>query len=361
MLQIVLEKPGRFIATDLPEPAAAPGTALVRVHRIGVCGTDLHAFAGNQPFFSYPRVLGHELGVEVIDPGTEPHGLQPGDRCSVEPYLNCGKCTPCRRGKPNCCATLQVLGVHTDGGMQPLLRVPARKLHKSAKLDHDQLALVETLGIGAHAVERAQLAPDDFVLVIGAGPIGLSVIQFAKVSGATVAVMDVSDARLEFCRQQLGVVHTVNPAAANVRNTNNPAGNALDPNVRNTNIGLAGELRRIGGGDLPTCVIDATGNPRSMMGCFDLPANGARIVFVGLFQGDVTFNDPNFHRRELTLLASRNALPATFREVIRLVEEGRIDTRPWITHRLKLADVPVVFPRDIAGNPAVLKAMIEVA
>jgi threonine dehydrogenase-like Zn-dependent dehydrogenase len=316
---------------------AAPGTALVRVHRVGVCGTDLHAFAGKQPFFSYPRVLGHELGVEVIDPGDAPNGLRAGDRCSVEPYLNCGTCIACRRGKPNCCSALQVMGVHADGGMRPLLRVPARKLHASAKLDYDQLALVETLGIGAHAVERAAPTKDDFILVIGAGPIGLSVIQFALVSGATLAVMDVSEQRLEFCRKQLGVKHTLRAGA-----------------------GAVDELKRIGGGDLPTCVIDATGNPQSMMGCFDLPAHGGRIVYVGLFQGDVTFNDPNFHRRELTVMGSRNALPGTFREVIRLVESGRVDTRPWITHRFKLAETPTVFPSQIAGNPAVLKAMIEV-
>jgi threonine dehydrogenase-like Zn-dependent dehydrogenase len=337
MLTITLEEPGRFTAGDRPEPAAAPGTALVRVHRVGVCGTDLHAFAGKQPFFSYPRVLGHELGVEVIDPGDAPHGLRAGDRCSVEPYLNCGTCIACRRGKPNCCASLQVMGVHVDGGMRPLLRVPARKLHASAKLDYDQLALVETLGIGAHAVERAAPTKDDFILVIGAGPIGLSVIQFALVSGATLAVMDVSEQRLEFCRSQLGVKHTLRAGA-----------------------GAVDELKRIGGGDLPTCVIDATGNPQSMAGCFDLPAPGGRIVFVGLFQGDVTFNDPNFHRRELTVMGSRNALPGTFREVIRLVESGRVDTRPWITHRFQLAETPAVFPRDIAGNPSVLKAMIEV-
>jgi threonine dehydrogenase-like Zn-dependent dehydrogenase len=338
MLTITLDEPGRFSAVDRPEPRAAPGTALVRVHRVGVCGTDLHAFTGKQPFFSYPRVLGHELGVEVIDPGDAPGGLRAGDRCSVEPYLNCGTCIACRRGKPNCCASLQVMGVHVDGGMRPLLRVPARKLHASAKLDYDQLALVETLGIGAHAVERAAPTTDDFILVIGAGPIGLSVIQFALVSGATLAVMDVSEQRLEFCRQQLGVKHTLRAGA-----------------------GVLDELKRIGGGDLPTCVIDATGNPQSMMGCFDLPAPGGRIVFVGLFQGDVTFNDPNFHRRELTVMGSRNALPGTFREVIRLVETGCVDTRPWITHRFPLVETPTVFPRDIAGNPTVLKAMIEVA
>ncbi len=336
MLQIALEKPGQFTATDGPQPKPAPGEALVRVHRIGVCGTDLHAFAGKQPFFTYPRILGHELGVEIIDPGSDPHGLKPGDRCSVEPYLNCGRCIACRRGKPNCCTELKVLGVHIDGGMRPVIAVPARKLHKSAKLTYDQLALVETLGIGAHAVERADIKPDDFVLVIGAGPIGLGIIQFVQVRGATLAVMDVSEPRLEFCRKQLGVKHTL----------------GTGPEV-------PGQLRAIGSGDLPTVVIDATGNPKSMAGTFDLPAPGGRIVFVGLFQGEVTFNDPNFHRRELTLLASRNALPGTFHDIIALIEAGRIDTTPWITHRFDLADTPRRFP-EVAGDPAVIKTVITV-
>ena len=336
MLQIVLEKPGQFTAADGPRPTLAPGQALVRVHRVGVCGTDLHAFAGKQPFFSYPRILGHELGVEVVDPGDAPHGLVAGDRCSVEPYLNCGQCIACRRGKPNCCTDLKVVGVHVDGGMRPYCAVPARKLHQSPKLTYDQLALVETLGIGAHAIERAAVAKDDFVLVIGAGPIGLTAIQFALVTGATVAVMDVAEPRLDFCRKQLGVKHTLTagPEAAN-------------------------QLRAIGGGDLPTVVIDATGNPKSMAGAFDLPSPGGRIVFVGLFQGEVTFNDPNFHRRELTLLASRNSVPGTFREIIALIETGRVDTTPWITHRFALADTPQRFP-EIAGNPAVIKTMIDV-
>lgn len=333
MLQVVLEKPGQFAATEGPEPSLAPGEALVRVHRIGVCGTDLHAFAGRQPFFNYPRILGHELGVEVIDPGSEATGLKRGDRCSVEPYLNCGRCVACRRGKTNCCTTLNVLGVHSDGGMRPLIAVPARKLHVSQQLDYDQLALVETLGIGAHAVERAEIRREDFVLVIGAGPIGLSVIQFALVTGATLAVMDVSETRLGFCRDRLGVKHVFTPE------------NAID------------QLKMIGGGDLPTIVLDATGNPKSMATTFDLAAHGGRIVFVGLFQGEVSFNDPNFHRRELTLCASRNAVPGTFKEIIRLVEQGRIDTKPWITHRFALLDTPRVFPL-VAKDPSLLKAVV---
>ncbi len=335
MLQIVLEKPGQFIAVERPAPIPAPGEALVRVRRIGICGTDLHAFRGRQPFFNYPRVLGHELGVEVIDPGTEGAGLKAGDRCAVEPYLNCGRCGACRRGKPNCCSELKVLGVHIDGAMGPLLAVPARKLHRSAALTCDQLALVEMLGIGAHAVERAAVTKDDFVVVIGAGPIGLSAMQFVQAAGATLAVVDVSLTRLDFCRTQLGIEHTLAPGPD-----------------------LPARLRAIGG-DLPAVVFDATGNPQSMAAAFDLPAQGGRIVFVGLCQGEITFNDPNFHRRELTLLASRNAPPHTFREIITAIEAGRIDTRPWITHRFTLAETPGRFPA-IAGDPTLVKGMIEV-
>ena len=335
MIGIALEKPGQFIAVDGPPPAPAPGDALVRVHRIGICGTDIHAFAGRQPFFSYPRILGHELGVEVIDPGSDPNGLEAGDRCSVEPYLNCGRCIACRAGRSNCCAELKCLGVHIDGGMRPELAVPARKLHRSRTLTYDQLALVETLAIGAHAVDRAAIGPDDFVLVIGAGPIGLSVSQFVQVRGATLAVMDVRESRLAFCRRQFDAAHTLAPGADTVE-----------------------ELRSIGGGELPTVVMDATGSARSMAGTFDLPAQGARIVFVGLFQGDIHFNDPNFHRRELTLLASRNALADDFREIIRLVESGRINLMPWITHRFDLADTPQRFP-EIAASPDVIKTLIS--
>ena len=335
MIQIALEEPGRFITTEGPSPTPAAGDALVRVHRIGVCGTDLHAFAGRQPFFNYPRILGHELGVEILDPGSEPLGLERGDRCSVEPYLSCRRCIACRAGRSNCCAELKCLGVHVDGGMRPEIVVPARKLHRSRVLTYDQLALVETLGIGAHAVERANITPEDFVVVIGAGPIGLSVSQFVQLRGAPLAVMDVRQPRLDFCTHALGVQHTVLDGPDTVD-----------------------RLRAIGGGDLPTVVMDATGNAASMARTFDLPAQGGRIVFVGLFQGAVSFDDPNFHRRELTVLASRNAVPANFREIIALIEAGRIDTRPWITHRFALADTPHRFP-EIAARQDVIKAIID--
>lgn len=338
MLQITLDKPGRFSTQDVAAPTNRDDMALVRVRRIGVCGTDLHAFAGRQPFFTYPRVLGHELGVEIVHVPDNDLGLRPGDRCAVEPSIRCGKCGACRRGKVQCCENLNVIGVHSDGGMRELFEVPTVNLHKSATLTLDQLALVETLCIGAHAVERAQPAQGEAALVIGAGPIGLTVMQFLQVAGADITVMDISDERLRFCREVLGIAKTVNPAK-----TDAPA-----------------EIRRLNGGDAATAVFDATGHPGSMMQTFDLAAHGGRIVFVGLVQANITFNDPNFHRRELTLYASRNSTPATFRRTIALIEQGRIDTAPWITHRLSLGEVPERFA-SLPGMPGLIKAVIDVA
>lgn len=339
MHTLILAEPGRWQTADTPPPTRpGPDEALVRVHRVGVCGTDLHAFAGRQPFFTYPRILGHELGVEVVAVGGNVANVAVGDRCAVEPYLNCGHCIACRSGKPNCCRTLQVMGVHVDGGHRARMLVPAAKLHPSAQLAYDQLALVETLGIGAHAVGRARLKAGENVAVIGAGPIGLAVMQFARAAGARVIAVDISPSRLAFCRERVGVEAVVD---------------ARDGPVE-------AQLEQLTGGDLPTAVFDATGNVKSMNVSFSLPAHGGRLIMVGLVQADITFHDPHFHRRELTVLSSRNALPGEFTEIIRLIESGRVDTSPWITHRTNLADVPADFAAWTRPETGVIKAMIEV-
>jgi 2-desacetyl-2-hydroxyethyl bacteriochlorophyllide A dehydrogenase len=312
----------------------------VRVHRIGVCGTDIHAYHGRQPFFSYPRILGHELGVEVLATGAGVHHVRPGDRCAVEPYLHCGRCAACRSGKPNCCAALQVLGVHRDGGQCEEILVPAAKLHPANDLTYDQLALIETLAIGAHAVARANIVPGETVAVIGAGPIGLSAIQLAQAAQARVIVVDVNRSRLDFCRDRLGL------ATADL----------IDAGAGD----VVARLESLTGGDLPSAVLDATGNRCSMESSFRYPAHGGRLVFIGLFAGEITFADPDFHRRELTLLASRNALPADFTRLLQQVEAGIIDTTPWITHRARLEDAPAVFESWTAPETGVIKALIEV-
>src|SRR3954453_242002 len=179
MKALLLEAPRTFRRIETESPGRpGPGEALVRVHRVGICGTDISGYLGKMPFFSYPRIPGHELGVEVEQVGEGVSQVAPGDHCAVEPYINCQQCYACRRGRTNCCEKHQTLGVHCDGGLRPQFLVPARKLHIARSLTFEQLALVETLAIGCHAVDRAALQADESCLIIGAGPIGLATLEF---------------------------------------------------------------------------------------------------------------------------------------------------------------------------------------
>ena len=339
MNAIVLEQPKQFARVEVPEPEGpGAGEAVVRVHRVGICGSDVSGYLGKMPFYSYPRIPGHELGVEVLAVGAGVTNVKAGDRCSVEPYMNCGACHACRKGASNCCANLKVLGVMTDGGMRERFVLPAVKLHPSAALSFDQLALVETLAIGCHAVDRSALAGGENCLVIGAGPIGLSCVVFAKLTGARVIVLDMNRERLEFCRRTMGVDETV----------------VLSETVLD-------DLRRVTDGNLPDVVIDATGSHVSMSNAFGYVAPTGRLVYVGLTTQEVTFKHPVFHRPEGTLLCSRNALPRDFTRIIGLIETGRIDTRPWITHRTSFDNLIADFPEFTRPETGVIKAVVEVA
>ena len=210
MKAIRLEKPGHFKAIQIDSPPQiGPNEALLKVRRIGICGTDLHAYKGDQPFFNYPRILGHELGVEVVETGSKVTHLKTGDKASIEPYRNTTRDQAVRRGRTNCGENLTVLGVHEDGGMCEYFNFPAHLIHPSPTLSYEQLALVEPLGIGFHAINRAQPTPEDLILVVGAGPIGLGTIQAARIRGNPVVVMDINDDRLAFCREKLDVSGTV--------------------------------------------------------------------------------------------------------------------------------------------------------
>ncbi len=338
MKTLLLESPRnlKLIETETPG-GPGPGEALVRVHRIGICGTDISGYLGKMPFFSYPRIPGHELGVEVLEVGDGVTNVKAGDRCSVEPYINDPNSYASRRGHSNCCEKLEVLGVHRDGGMRSRFLLPARKLHPSTKLALDQLALVETLAIGCHAVSRGAPQPDESCLVIGAGPIGLAVLEFVKLSGARTIVLDVNDQRLDFCKQVMGVPHTVKVSE-----------------------NLDRDLRHLLDGHLPDVVIDATGSSASMSGAFSLVAPGGRLVFVGITTEEIRFKHPVFHKIEGTMLCSRNALPGDFTRIIRLIEEGQIDTKPWITHRAAFGDLPGLFPSYTRPETGVIKAVVEV-
>ena len=339
MKAIVLEEPGQLQLREMPGPTAAgPDEALVKVRRVGICGTDLHAFGGNQNFFSYPRIMGHELAVEVVDigPSQQARDYEIGDHCCVIPYLNCGSCIACRRGKSNCCVNMQVLGVHIDGGMQERFKLPADKLLKADGVPLEQLALVEMLCIGAHATRRANPTPGENALVIGAGPIGLATAQFAKLAGADVMVMEVNQRRLEFCAEYLGITRLIDAR-----------GDAMT------------QIQQLLGGELPTLVFDCTGSAKSMRAAFDYVAHGGSLALVGHVPGELSFSDPHFHSHEMTLLASRNAAPGDFRWVIDCLRAGDIDLGPWITHGARPETITRDFPSWLLPATGVIKAMLS--
>src|SRR5688572_4391707 len=253
MKTLVCVEPRRFEYKESPAPVQSADHAIIKIRRIGICGTDLHAFEGTQPFLSYPRILGHELAGELVEYDNAP-GFNLGEIVSFIPYFSCGTCVACRQGKPNCCTTIQVSGVHIDGGMAEYLSVPSSSLLHSDGLSLDEMTLVEPLAIGAHGVRRAGITPGEFVLVIGAGPIGLGTMEFAKISGGKVIAVDINEQRLQFCKDKLKVFHTIN---------------ALSPN-------LVQEISQITHGDMPTVIIDATGSLKAINDGFKLMAHGAR-------------------------------------------------------------------------------------
>jgi 2-desacetyl-2-hydroxyethyl bacteriochlorophyllide A dehydrogenase len=341
MKAIQLESPRTFKRLEIAEPAVlGPDEALVRTHRVGVCGTDTSAYLGKFPLFSYPRIPGHELGVEVLEVGSNVKNVRAGDRCSVEPYINNKSSFASRRGFTNCCQDLHVLGVHTDGGLRERFKLRADKLHPSQHLSFEQLALVETLAIGCHAVNRAAPAAGEHLLIIGAGPIGLSVLEFARLARSNVTVMDMNADRLAFCRQNYNLTNTV----------------LFQGDGRELT-----QMREITGGELYPTVLDATGSAASMNQALNYVAHGGTLVYVGITTQDVQFSDKLFHSREMTLKASRNALPEEFRRIIKLIEERKIDTTRWITHRTKFDDVIDVFDSYTKPETGVIKAMIAVS
>jgi len=339
MKGIVCEEVGRLVLReDLPEPIMEKGHAIVRIRRIGICGTDLHAFRGKQPFFNYPRILGHELAGVIEQIGENEQGLGVGDAVSVIPYMHCGNCSACRIGKTNCCQKMQVFGVHIDGGMRERVSIPVSHLIGTKGLTFDQAAMLEPLAIGAHGLRRSGLVKGsgETVLVVGAGPIGLGIMALARYAGARVIAMDINEERLAFCREWAGVEHTII---------------------------AGGEVQRqldelIDGAGAPI-VIDATGSVQSMQQAFGYAAHGGSLVYVGLVKDDITFNDPHFHSRELTLLGSRNATPEDFAWVREALAAGVIDTGRYITHRAGFAEMIGEFESWLKPESGVIKAMVE--
>jgi 2-desacetyl-2-hydroxyethyl bacteriochlorophyllide A dehydrogenase len=328
MKTVTLEQPGRFTVTDAAPPGApGSGEVLARVLTVGICGTDLHAFEGTQPFFTYPRVLGHELAVEIIESNASE--FKAGDQCAVNPYMTCGVCSACLRGRTNCCAKMRVIGVHSDGGMRDRIVLPAKQLYRCEKLPAAQIPLVETLGVGIHATGRAEARAGDRAMVVGAGPIGLSVIEFLKLAGADIGVVEKIPERLEFAARHHGLKRAY-PSHEEAKQE-----------------------------EASMLVFDCTGDRASMEGSIQLLEQGGKLIFVGLINDSISLFDPDLHRREATILASRNSTPAEHHRVLDLMESGEIDVSAWPTDLVRPEAMEERFPRWLRREAGVVKAVID--
>jgi 2-desacetyl-2-hydroxyethyl bacteriochlorophyllide A dehydrogenase len=336
MRTLVCDCPGDIAISDRPRPSPGPGQVLVRIRRAGVCGTDLHIFEGSHPFLDYPRVIGHELSGEVAETGPG-CTIAVGQQVYVIPYLACGVCVACRRGKTNCCQRIRVLGVHIDGGMADYVCVPEANVAPADGITFDEAAMIEFLAIGAHAIRRASPRKEDRILVVGAGPIGIGCMLFGKLKGGSVTALDIRQDRLEFCRGRLGVARAV----------------SAGPNAGET-------LSALTSGDFFDIVIDATGNANSMMAGLNYVAHGGTYVLVSVVRDTICFADPEFHKRETSLLGSRNATPDDFAEVLDAMRAGLVPTEALVTHRVSLDEAPRSFPIWVKPETGVIKAIIEI-
>jgi len=329
--------PGELVFGHEPAPDNPPeGWALIDVSYVGVCGTDYHIFEGKHPYLAYPRIMGHEFSGRVAAINGSSN-LAVGQEIIVNPYLSCGGCVACRQGKPNCCVAIQVLGVHRDGAMCEQILVPIQNLLPSDGLSPVEAATVEFLAVGAHAVRRSMAVGGQRALVIGAGPIGLGTALFARIAKQQVTILDVSAERLAFASRQFGFLG-IDGSKGNIPETisERTAGAGFD------------------------VVYDATGNSRSMQAAFAYVAHGGVMVMVSVVQDDITFSDPEFHKREMMLIGSRNATRSDFLHVIETIRAGKIPIDRLVTHRTTLHNSP----RDIAlwahEKSGLIKAMIDV-
>lgn len=332
---VVCSSPGHLELVRKPIPVRGANDVLIRVRRVGICGTDMHIFRGTQPYLTYPRIMGHEIAGEIAE---APQGstFKPGDPVYVMPYLSCGKCSACRKSRTNCCREISVLGVHRDGGLAEYIAIPEAFVCSAKGVSMDQAAMIEFLAIGAHAVERSQLQSGSRVLVMGTGPIGIAAALFAQARGGIVTALDSRQDRLALCRDVLKVDSVV----------------TADEHAPE-------RLKQLSGGDLFDVVFDATGNREAMEAGFNYVAHAGSYVLVSIVNGMIAFSDPDFHRREMTLLGSRNATLSDFQRVIQAMRDGQVPTQALNTHRARLGQLAEVLPTWMNSAAGVVKGIIE--
>ena len=314
MKALMITAPGTAVIGQVPEPSGTTSEALLRVRMVGMCGSDLTTFRGTNPMVSYPRILGHEIAATVVEPGSS--GLLAGTDVTLSPYTACGHCSSCKRGRPNACKFNETMGVQRDGGMTELISVPGDKLYP-AKLSLTQLALVEPLTVGTHAVSRARVTQHDTVAVFGCGGVGLGAISAAAFRGSTVIAIDLDEAKLDVARRA-GATHLIHSSKDE----------------------LSQKLAEFTGGMGPDVIVEAIGLPHTFRAAVEEVAFTGRVVYIGYAKERVAYETKLFVQKELDIMGSRNALPEDFREVIRMLERGQFPVEEAVTVAAPLRDAP---------------------
>lgn len=319
MRAIVLRQAGCAELVDAPEPRAAEDEILLKVRKVGLCGSDLNSFRGLNPLVTYPRIPGHEIAATVAELNPRHPEWQPGKAVTVSPYTACGHCASCLRQRPNACQFNQTLGVQRDGALAELIAVPANRLYR-AELSLKELCLVEPLTVGFHAAARGRVGAGDIVAVFGCGGVGLGVVAGAAFRGATVIAVDVEDSKLATARKA-GARHTINTASAD----------------------LHAQLAELTGGRGPDVIIEAIGLPKTFRAAVEEVAFTGRVVYIGYAKQEVAYETRLFVQKELDILGSRNAQPEDFRDVIRMLQERRFPVDEAVTHTISMDEAPEIF------------------
>lgn len=318
MKALEITKPGASRLIERPQPQPAAGEALLRVRRVGFCGTDLNTFRGRNPLVEYPRIPGHEIAATIEAFGPGPTGdWRVGQSVLVIPYAACGACSACRAGRPNCCRGNRTLGVQRDGAMAEYFAAPLDKLLASPSLTLPELALVEPLTVGFHAASRGRVASTDTVLVFGSGAIGLGAIAGATARAARVIAVDVDDAKRHIALA-CGAAHFINSRTEDLHEQ-------------------LQDLTARQGADV---AIEAVGLPETFLAAVAEVCFAGRVVYIGYSQAPVAFETKHFILKELDILGSRNALIEDFRTVIACLESGSIPSTAIITETCSLSDAP---------------------
>lgn len=315
MKAFVINEPGKTSLVERDQPRPAAGEVLLKVACVGFCGSDLNTFRGLNPLVSYPRIPGHEVSGVIVDAAPEAlKEFQLGQEVLVMPYTACGECTSCRSGRTNCCQFNQTLGVQRDGALAEYVAVPTEKLLAAPKLSLAELALVEPLTIGFHAVDRGRVTSNDTVAVLGCGAIGLGAIAGAAARGAKVIAVDIDDAKLELGRL-CGASEVIHSGRESLHEA----------------------LTQLTAGDGPHVVIEAIGLPQTFQAAVSEVCFAGRVVYIGYAKAPVEYETKYFVMKELDILGSRNATAQDFRDVIQLLESGKFPVNCVISHTTDLA------------------------